>query len=311
MTTPSQTGSGVFPIQYALFDEDGRLWREGMRQQIEYCIQMKPAGIATLGLATETRELSDLERQHVLEWNLEDIDGRLPLGATIFADTVAEEISALEHAASAGASWAILQPPREARNNNELMAMFSAIIDKSPLPVAIQNAPAFVGVGLSPMQLVELTRRHPNLVAVKQEVSATETAALREAVGERLQIFGGRGGLELIDGLRAGIDGTVPAPEYADRILSIWQSAHDGEAEAAYAAYARILPLATFIMQDLSTLITYGKLLLCARIGIPCHQRNQAMRATKFGLAAIEDHCRHAGISADFASAAADLGDEL
>ncbi|WDR02175.1 dihydrodipicolinate synthase family protein [Devosia algicola] len=196
MTSAATLTHGVYPILYALFNANGQLWREGMRRQMAYCLEMKVAGIATLGLATEVRNLSATERRTVLEWNLEDIAGRVPLAVTIFAPTADQQRDDLSAAAAAGADWAIIQPPTEARDSDDLMRLFSKLIDHAALPVAIQNAPAFVGVGLDPVQLAELARRHPNLVGVKQEVSAVDTAALRDMLGDRLSIFSGRGGLE-------------------------------------------------------------------------------------------------------------------
>jgi hypothetical protein len=61
-------------------------------------------------------------------------------------------------------------------------------------------------------------------------------------------------------------------------------------------------------MQGLPSLLTYGKLLLCARHALPYRQRNPAYRPTRFGVAALAGHCREAGIAADFAGVLEDAG---
>jgi 2-keto-3-deoxy-L-arabinonate dehydratase len=76
---------GLHPIIYALFDAKGDLDRQAMRRQIEVCIAQGAVGIATLGLATEVRHLSTEQQRQIVEWNVEDIAGRVPLGVTIFA----------------------------------------------------------------------------------------------------------------------------------------------------------------------------------------------------------------------------------
>lgn len=288
---------GVYPILYALFDEAGRLSREAMRAQIHACLNDRPAGVATLGLATEVRDLTPEERRQIVEWNAEDIAGRTALAVTIFEPTPELQIQSVRHAAAAGASWVILQPPATARDEAGLMRDYSAVIEASPLPAAFQNAPDYIGVGLGAPAIAELCRRHANLKAIKQEVSAVDTAALRDLVGDRLLVYSGRGGLELIDCIEAGIHGHVPAPEYADRLIEIWDLAARGETDAAYQAYRRILPLALFVMQSLQTLLTYGKFLFCARRDIPFFQRNKSFLPTPFGLRALTRHCDFSGIS--------------
>ena len=39
----------------------------------------------------------------------------------------------------------------------------------------------------------------------------------------QMQVFNGRGGIELVDSLRAGCAGLIPAPELVDRQVQIYQ----------------------------------------------------------------------------------------
>jgi 4-hydroxy-tetrahydrodipicolinate synthase len=292
----SRLPSGVHPILYALFDAEGQLDRAAMRRQVEICLEQGAVGIATLGLATEVRHLTAAERRRVIEWNAEDIGGRVPLGVTIFAPTAEEQIEVVDHAAAAGAGWVVLQPPAAATDERSLADGFSRVLERSALPAALQNMPQFLGVGLSVRAITELGDKHANLIGVKQEVAATETAELVASVGDGLQIFSGRGGLELVDCMRAGISGHIPAPEYADRLIDIWRLMEAGDEAAARDLYARILPVATFVLQSIEALTTYGKLLFCLRHDLPFHPRRGAALPTRFGIDALLGHARHAGI---------------
>src|SRR5690606_26647785 len=127
-------------------------------------------------------------------------------------------------------------------------------------------------------------------------VSATETAELVASVGDRLRVFSGRGGLELVDCLRAGIWGHIPAPEYLDHLIEIWRLMAAGEESAARDAYAQIVPIATFILQSLDSLTTYGKLLFCLHHGMPFDPRRDAAPPTRFGIEGLVAHARHIGI---------------
>lgn len=287
---------GVHPIVYALFDAEGELDRQAMRRQIEVCIAQGAVGIATLGLATEVRFLSEGQQRQLVEWNVEDIAGRVPLGVTIFAQTADDQIERVHHAAAAGADWVVLQPPASATNETDLVTAFARVLDASPMPAALQNMPQFIGVGLGVEAIADLATRYPRLMGVKQEVSATETAELVMRLDGRAQVLSGRGGIELVDCMKAGVAGNIPAPEYVDYLVALWDHMSAGREDEAREVYRRVLPMATFVLQSLEALTTYGKLLFCLRHNIAFHQRAGAMAPTAFGLETLRGHARGLGI---------------
>ncbi|MDA4630216.1 dihydrodipicolinate synthase family protein, partial [Escherichia coli] len=108
----------------------------------------------------------------------------------------------MRHAERVGANWVILQPPIAGSfNAQEYIAFFGRVADATSLPVAIQNAPAFLGRGLGAADMTALTTRHPNIRLLKAEASAVDVETLIQAIGSSVPVFNGRGGLELIDGL--------------------------------------------------------------------------------------------------------------
>ena len=84
---------GVHAILYAFFDADERLDRAAMRRQVELCLEVGIAGVAALGLATEVSKLSFEERRTVMDWVSADVAGRVPLGFTIYGQSVGEQIA--------------------------------------------------------------------------------------------------------------------------------------------------------------------------------------------------------------------------
>ena len=138
---------GVYPMLYAFFDAAGRLDRAAMCAQVDYCVASGAHGVAALGLGTEVRKLTPLERRQVMQWAAEDLRGRLPLAITVFGATPAEQIAFVHAAAERGADWVILQPPQPVSGQavsppteDQLVDFFGAVADASTLPVAIQNA---------------------------------------------------------------------------------------------------------------------------------------------------------------------------
>ena len=293
---------GIYPVLYAFFDEGGGLDRAAMRRQVEACVAAGVHGVAVLGLGTEVNKLDPRERRTLLDWTAEDLRGRLPLAVTVSEANVAGQIAFVRAAAAAGADWAILQPPPvRGMPESEYLRFFGAVAEGAELPLAIQNAPEYIGIGLSNEGLRALHRNHPNVVGVKAECAALDVARLIEDTEGALRVFNGRGGLELTDNLRAGCAGMIPGVESADLQAVIHDLARSGSAEddeRAEAAYRDLLPLLVFLMQSLDTLLCYGKRLAARRLGLGAvHERSPARRPTPLGLANLE---RHAARLRDF-----------
>ena len=249
-----------------------------------------------LGLGTEVSKLTPDERLSVMTWAADDLRGRLPLAVTVFGGTPVEQIAFIEAAAERGADWVILQPPQtgEKTTEDQLVDFFGAVADASPLPVAIQNAPQYIGVGLSSHGLDRLSRRHPNVRLLKAEGSAVETRALIELTEERMAVFQGRGGMELIDVLRAGCVGMIPSVESChlqSRIFELMQSGKAEDEREAGRLYAELAPLVLFLMQSVDQFLCYGKRLTAQRLGLgEVHDRQPAQAPTAFGLDCLARH---------------------
>ena len=284
---------GVYPMLYAFFGPGGGLDREAMRAQVEYCVASGAHGVAALGLGTEVSKLTPDERLAVMSWTAEDLAGRLPLAITVFGSTPGEQIAFVEAAAARGADWVILQPPQAGQRitEDDLVAFFGAVADASPLPVAIQNAPQYIGVGLSSQGLDRLSRQHPNVRLLKAEGSAVETRALIELTEGRMAVFQGRGGMELTDVLRAGCVGMIPSVEpchVQSRVFELMQTSRAEDEAQAERLYAGLAPLVMFLMQSVDQFLCYGKRLTAQRLGLgEVHDRQPAQAPSAFGLACL------------------------
>ncbi len=284
----STTPAGIWPILYAFFNRDLTLDRAAMRLQVRAVLAGGAPGMVVMGLATEVGKLSPEERRRVIEWAAEDLGGRIPLAVTIFGATPEEQIAAVRHAAGCGAAWVVLQPPRvPGMSEAELMAFFGRVIDASPVPAGIQNAPELIGVGLGPEAIGTLARRHGNFTVLKGEGPATLIARVVEETEGQLAVFNGRGGLELPDNLRAGCAGLIPAPDCFEAQIAIYQAMRLGDEAEAERLYREILPAIVFVMQSVDHLICYGKRLTAARLGLEVFDRGPGLAPNRFGLAAV------------------------
>ncbi|MDA8051645.1 MAG: dihydrodipicolinate synthase family protein [Rhodospirillales bacterium] len=280
--------AGIYPMVYAIFDSAGRLSADATRLQVKAMLRHKVHGIGVLGLASETNKLTLAERHELMERVAEAAGGSVPLAVTISEPNVAAATAFARAAATAGAHWVILQPPPvRGLPEAELVRFFGAVADVCPLPVGIQNAPEYLGIGLSSEGLIALVRAHPNVVIAKVEASGLAIDRLNAILEGSVDIFNGRGGIDMIDALRAGAVGIIPGAECFDVLRSIFDdlSAPGGDADRAAQRYAAILPLLVFLMESMDTFIVYGKEVLRCRLGLgEIHQRLPASPATPFGL---------------------------
>ncbi|HKB83413.1 MAG TPA: dihydrodipicolinate synthase family protein [Burkholderiales bacterium] len=277
---------GIYPMLYAFFDAQGGLDRHATRRQVKAFVDNGAHGVAVLGLGTEVNKLSNSERRQLVDWVAEELDGRLPLAITVNDPTVGEQVEFAKFAQSHGASWVILQPPPDRGVPEEFfIRFFGAVADRVDVPVAVQNAPEYLGVGLTPAGVNSLARRHPNFRILKGEEPALSIRQVIEETGHRVTVFNGRGGLELVDNLRAGCAGMIPAADTFDRQARIFDLLREGAETDAEALYRDVLPAIVFVMQSLDTLHTYGKRIAAMRLGLgEVFDRAPALQPNGFGM---------------------------
>jgi 2-keto-3-deoxy-L-arabinonate dehydratase len=283
---PEATPHGIYPMLYAFFNPQGGLDREATRAQVRACVANGAHGMAVLGLGTEVNKLADGERRQLLDWVAEELAGRLPLAVTVNAPTVEAQVEFARFARSRGASWVILQPPPD-RGVPEafFLRFFGAVADRVDVPVAIQNAPDYLGVGLTPAGVRLLASDHPNFRILKGEGPVIAIREFIEHAGDAVSVFNGRGGLELTDNLRAGCAGMIPATDTFDWQARIFDLMRDGAETEAEALYREVLPAVVFVMQSLDTLHAYGKRIAAMRLGLgEVIDRAPALRPSVYGL---------------------------
>lgn len=287
---------GIHAIAFALFDAGERLDRAAMKRQTDICLASGVDGMAALGLATEVSKLRESERRDIMDWMAEDVGRRKPLAFTIYGNSVAEQVALIRHAESVKADWVILQPPNVGSYAGiEYIRFFGRIADQTTLPVAIQNAPAYMGRGLTAGEIRDLVKQHPNVKLLKGEGSVIDIKAVIDATEGRLPVLNGRGGLELTDNYRAGCVGMILAPDTIDKQVAIWRAMREGREADAERLYEEALPSILFIMQSIESLICYGKRIFGARAGIAIHDRGPALRPTPLGLELVAQHAERLG----------------
>lgn len=294
--SPAVVVPGIYPMLYAFFDDRGVLRQDPFRRQVDAALGTQASGAAILGLGTEVSKLTFDERVEVLEVVAKRIDGCKPLLVTVYGDTITEQIEFSKRAIQSGASALMLQPPSQKMDDAKLVGFFSKIISAVDCPVGIQNAPEFLGFGLSNESLIALANDHENFTIAKLECNAVNLESVASDLGDSVMLFNGRCGLELPDNLRAGACGLIPAIDTVDKTSEIFAEFTSGNEELADKLYADLLPVLCFVMQGIPHFLTYGKMLAAARLGIELGgSREHSLPATDFGTACIRRFLKHLG----------------
>ena len=286
------TPSGIYPVLYAFWAEDGGLDEAAMRAQVEHCIAAGADGICVLGLVTEVHKMDVAERLACVEMVGALIGGRVPYAVTVAEPSVPGQVAFARASARAGADWVILQPPAiKGMSAADLVRFFGAVADAVDVGVAVQNNPVNLDVSLSADALVELNRAHPSIGILKGEGWSVDIARVIEGSGGAYAVMGGHGGIEFPALLRSGGSGLIPAPDFLPAHVALWRAWQAGDRDRAEAIHRAILPAVVFMSRSVPGMLCYGKRLMAETLGLPEPlDRIPALAPTPFGLGEMRRH---------------------
>jgi 4-hydroxy-tetrahydrodipicolinate synthase len=281
---------GIYPMLYAFFTRENLLDRNAHRKQVNASIAGGAHGLAIGGLASECNKLSTEEKRQLLEWTIEDAAGHVPISVTLTENTLSGQQSAIAHACESGAAWGVMQPPPvRGATPSELVNFFAQAADKSDMPLGIQNAPEYIGIGLDNQAMIDLAQRAPRIQILKAEGPSPYISQLMKEVGHHFTVFNGRNGVELIDNLRAGCAGTIPGVECCDVQAEIYDLWHAGDIAEATDRFRQVLPLLSFLMLTIDHLLCYGKRLAARRLQLgTVYDRGPALPPDAANLATLD-----------------------
>jgi 2-keto-3-deoxy-L-arabinonate dehydratase len=291
VTTPL---AGVYPMIVTPFAGDGRVAAGELADVVAHQLAAGCSGVSALGLAGEASELSLHERGLVARAVLEAAGpGRAIIGCSV--DDTAEAQALALAAAEGGAAAVMVAAPRR----DDVAAHYESIAHAiDPLPLIVQDAPAFLGVSLGRSFIEELMARAPNVRYAKPEGAPAVdlVAELTDVPG--LRVLGGHGGLHLPDELAAGAVGTLPGPEAPAAHQGVLDRWTRGDHEGARALHARLLPLLVAEFQGLGHYVVSVKELLVA-LGLitSARTRLEARPLSPAGRARLLDAARRTGLT--------------
>ena len=267
----SNTIRGIFNILATPFYHDESLDLASLRSLVDFQLELGAQGLTILGVLGEAAKLSVEERQEVMETVMATVNGRVPVvvGASHQDDDT--RLALCQGAEVAGAAGVMVAPPRMADPRDEnVYAIYDAIAETCDLAIVVQDFPPVNDIIMSPALIASIARGIPTARYLKLEDPPLmqKISAIREEV-EGLEIFGGLGGMFLLEELRRGASGTMTGFAFTEILVAVFEAWSAGEQQHAECLFDEYVPLIRFENQPVINL-TIRKELLRRRGAIEC-----------------------------------------
>ena len=258
--------SGVHWMLATPFHEDEGIDLGSMANLADKAVSSGCEGMVCLGVTGEAARLTDRERYQISETVI-DRAQELPVTVGTTAESTAAAIERSKEAQDLGAAAVMVSPPTMGKPNPDtVFAHYSMLADAIDLPIVVQDYPSTSGVHMSPDFIARLSSGIPAVQYLKLEDPPTppKISAIRKLIGDDMPIFGGLGGVFLLEELARGSAGAMTGFAYPEVLVDICRQMAKGDLAKAEELFTRCLPLMLFEFQE-GIGVGIRKFALCSR----------------------------------------------
>ena len=241
---------GVYPAICTPFRADDTVDLDAQRRVVRFALASGSHGIVAFGLAGEVLKLSADERRELTDVILDEVAGAVPVFVGVGAPSTRASIELARYAEAAGASCVVVPAPMSGVvGSDALVEYMTRIADAVSVPVMVQDAPAYLGIGLGVELVRRIGERAANVRLVKLEAGPAEMSHWLDELGADFAVWGGDGGMYLLDCIRVGAAGIIPGVDLVDLLVRVYETEAHGEPALADERLRAILPMLVFEMQ--------------------------------------------------------------
>jgi 4-hydroxy-tetrahydrodipicolinate synthase len=245
---------GVFSVLPTPFTSSGDFDSESLKRVVDLFLADGVNGFTALGVTSEVARLTDRERDTVLDTVLAHVNGRVPVVVGTTADGLRTCIEFTRRAKAGGAAAVMISPPRMIKINSDAVAKhFADVASAVDVPIVVQDYPPISGYAMEPALLARIARDVPPARTIKLEDPPTPyktTRILGQTSGLDVSIFGGLGGVFLLEELMAGAAGAMTGFAFPAILVAIVQAYRAGRVDEAADEFYRKVPLMRFEFQE-------------------------------------------------------------
>jgi dihydrodipicolinate synthase/N-acetylneuraminate lyase len=238
----SKSLRGIFPIAQTPFNESGGLDLDALAEEVRFNERARAHGFVWPQNASEWKSLTERERFGGAE-AIASVGKALRPAVVIGvqAANVATAVRYAKHAQKVGADAVISLPPENSAPSDTL-DYYKQLGLSTDLPLIVQA----VG-NLSVDVILQMYKAIPTMRYVKDEVQnpLTRIGPLREKSSDGIGVFSGNHGRTLIDEMRQGFSGSMPAASFADLYATTWDLWHAGHHQEAMEMHGKTLLILT------------------------------------------------------------------
>lgn len=266
MTEPIRTASeGTEPLARGLWGvlatpftaDAARVDEESLRREVAYLLGHGAIGLVVLGVFGESARLTAVERVQVARVVRDAAPGTpLVLGiaergtqdAIGSASQLLDTVGGTGDGAGAGARVSLMvqvNSPEPAALADHLGRIHQA----TGAGLVVQDYPVISGVTITSEQILAGVKGAGYVVAVKSECPPTSAAIAELTAGTDIPVFGGLGGIGLLDELAAGAAGAMTGFSFPEALAATLKAWDDGGYPAARETFLPWLPLVNFEAQ--------------------------------------------------------------
>lgn len=160
--------TGLYTAIVTPFDSQGKLDKEGLRQNLRYQLAHQVDGIVVRGSTGEDPTLNSEEKQAVVEIAVEEVKGKATLIVGTGSYSTQQTIEATQKAKAMGADAALIVTPYYNKPTQEgLYRHFAAICETVSFPICVYNVQGRTGQNLQTETLQRLMQ-FPSIIGVKE-----------------------------------------------------------------------------------------------------------------------------------------------
>ena len=241
--------TGVFNVLQTPLTETDEIDEAVFAREIEWLLECGIDG-AVLAMVSEVLRFSAEDRRKQWQLVLKLIDGRIPVVASVGAESTYIATSLAKWAEIDGAAAVMATPPSAfATLSNEIKDYYVAIIESVKIPVIVQDASNYLGQPLDISLYVDLIDKYgAERVQFKPEAKPVKERLemLRDASGGRALVFEGQGGVDLLDTYPIGIVGTMPGAEVPWALVALFKALKEDDWDRARSIHTPLAKLISY-----------------------------------------------------------------
>ena len=258
---------GVVPVVPTPFGPDESIDVESLATVVDWIAGRGLAGMCLPAYGSEFYKLTEAERDQLVAAAVEVNHGRIPVVAQANHPSARVAADLARRYTDMGADVISFAIPRQFGSSQaDIVEYCAAVAAATPRPVLIQDFNPG-GPTMDAALATELRDRCDNFRFVKLEdpMMVDRLIAIRSATAGRVGILEGWGGLYMLEGIAAGIDGIMPGAAIADLHDTVLDAAVSQQRQRAHDLFGALLPYISFSLQDFELFLQIEKRVLVQR----------------------------------------------